>query len=113
MTVLPPSGSSCLQRPMRRERPAASRMAATCSGTGSPCLHQLADDADRDLFRGLGADGKPNRRYHPATLPGVEAFLAKGLEQGLPFTMAAEQADEAGCCCQTATHGSEVVLVTR
>ena len=39
----------------------------------------------------------------------IKAFLFQGLQQGLPFAPAPQQADEAGLGCQAAPHGSEIL----
>src|SRR6185369_11688457 len=72
---------------------------------------QLADNADRDLLRGLGADIETDRSDDPLPLVSIKPFLFQGFQQGLPLAPAPEQSDEARPGCQTAPHSVEIRMM--
>src|SRR5690349_17608043 len=79
-TVVPPSGSRSLFRPMRVDCPAASTMPAMAAspimdasrflaqvhrGVARPHREHLGVDADRNLLRAVGGDVETDRRVEP------------------------------------------------
>src|SRR6185369_10550755 len=107
---LPDQGAACSSPSASTIRPRR-RWLPHCCSLPSPPGDQLADDADSDFLRGLGADIETDRGDDPLPLAGIKPFLFQGFQQGLTFAPAPEQADEARPGCQTPPHGIEIRLM--
>jgi hypothetical protein len=76
-------------------------------------LNKLTDYADRQLFRGLGADVQPHRRDDPPHLFVGAAFGMQCFQESGTLAPAPHQADETGRRFQTAPNRSEIMNMPR
>lgn len=77
-----------------------------------PLLNQLANDTDRDLFRGLRPNLNPNRGNDPGLVLRSEPLFCQGLQQSLPFASAPDQTDEAGFTPQRLPNRRKIVQMS-